>query len=222
MELTLIAKVKNDFPTKFGLPRQSGLSSSLISQIVFEKEFSLYEAFKGIEDFSHLYVIWGFSEAQTEGWSPTVRPPRLGGNKRMGVFATRSPYRPNSLGITIVKLLKVTKDNGRIVLEVAGGDMMDGTPVYDIKPYLPFADSVPDAVGGFADGVRDHFLEVNYAVDPTSRLPQDKLDTLNEILSQDPRPSYQNDPDRIYGFSYAGREVKFRVDGTILTVTDII
>lgn len=222
MELKLIAKVKNDFPTKFGLPRQSGLSSSLISQIVFEKEFSLYEAFKGIEDFSHLYVIWGFSKAQTEGWSPTVRPPRLGGNKRMGVFATRSPYRPNSLGITVVKLLKVTKDNGRIVLEVAGGDMMDGTPVYDIKPYLSFADSVPDAVGGFADGVRDHTLDVKYEINPTSKLPQDKLDTLNEILSQDPRPSYQNDPDRIYGFSYAGREVKFRVDGTVLTVTDII
>ncbi len=222
MELTLIAKVKNDFPTKFGLPRQSGLSSSLISQIVFEREYSVDEAFRGIEDFSHLYVVWGFSEAQTEGWSPTVRPPRLGGNKRMGVFATRSPYRPNSLGITVVKLLKVTKDDGRIALEVAGGDMMDGTPVYDIKPYLPFADSVPGAVGGFADGVKDHFLCVKYDVETASKLPQDKLDTLNEILSQDPRPSYQNDPERIYGFSYAGREVKFKVDGTTLTVTEII
>lgn len=222
MELTLIAKVKNDFPTKFGLPRQGGLSSSLISQIVFEKEYSVDEAFRGIEDFSHLYVIWGFSKSHVDSWSPTVRPPRLGGNKRMGVFATRSPNRPNSLGITVVKLLGIMKDNGRIILNVSGGDMMDGTPVYDIKPYLPFADSVPEAVGGFAESVRDHALDVSFSFDPSDKLPQDKLDTLREILSQDPRPSYQNDPNRIYGFSYAGREVKFIVDGKSLTVTDII
>lgn len=221
MDLKVIAKVKNDFPTKFGLPRQSGLSD-VLSEIVFEKEYSIDDAFRGIEEFSHLIIIWGFSEAERENWSPTVRPPRLGGNKRVGVFASRSPYRPNSIGLTVVKLISIEKREGKTVLTVSGADMMCGTPVYDVKPYLSFADAVPDAVSGFADGVKDHSLDVVMERDFSNILDQERLDSLNQILSQDPRPSYQNDPERIYGFEYADCEVKFSVtDNKTLYVKSI-
>lgn len=220
MELKTIAKIKNDFPTKFGLPRQSGLSD-FKSEIIFEKEYSVDEAFRGIEEFSHLIIIWGFSEAERDNWSPTVRPPRLGGNKRVGVFATRSPYRPNSIGLTVVKLISVAKRDGRVVLTVSGADMMNGTPIYDVKPYLSFADSVPDAVSGFADGVKDHSLDVVIENDVAGILTPEHRETLTQILAQDPRPSYQNDPDRVYGFEYAGCEVKFTVNGKILYVKSI-
>ncbi len=220
MELKIIAKIKNDFPTKFGLPRQSGLSGFL-TEIVFEKEYSVDEAFRGIEEFSHLIVIWGFSEAERENWSPTVRPPRLGGNKRVGVFASRSPYRPNSIGLTVVKLVSIKKRDGRTVLTVSGADMMSGTPIYDIKPYLSFADAVPDAISGFADGVKDLSLDVVFDDDFSSVLDNARLTSLKEILAQDPRPSYQNDPDRIYGFEYADCEVKFTVTDDTLFVKSI-
>ena len=220
MELKTIASIKNDFPTKFGLPRQSGLSD-FKSEIIFEKEYSVDEAFRGIEEFSHLIIIWGFSESERENWSPTVRPPRLGGNKRVGVFATRSPYRPNSIGLTVVKLLSVKKRDGRTVLTVSGADMMSGTPIYDVKPYLSFADAVPDAVSGFADGVKDLSLTVEYDKDYSEILDTERLNSLTEILSQDPRPSYQNDPERIYGFEYADCEVKFTVNGKTLYVKSI-
>ncbi len=220
MELKIIARIKNDFPTKFGLPRQSGLSGFL-SEIVFEKEYSVDEAFRGIEEFSHLIVIWGFSEAERENWSPTVRPPRLGGNKRVGVFATRSPYRPNSIGLTVVKLVSLEKRDGRIVITVSGADMMSGTPVYDVKPYLSFADSVPHALSGFADGVKDHSLDVVIGNDYSSLLDAERLNALIEILAQDPRPSYQNDPERVYGFKYADCEVKFTVNEKTLYVKSI-
>lgn len=220
MELKIIAKISNDFPTKFGLPRQSGLSN-FESEIVFEKEYSVLEAFRGIEGFSHLIVIWGFSEAERDGWSPTVRPPRLGGNKRVGVFATRSPFRPNSLGLTVVKLTSVKKRDDSIVLTVTGADMMNGTPVYDIKPYISFADCVPDAVGGFADGVKDKKLNVVFECDTNVDALKGKIDYLVEILSQDPRPGYQNDSDRIYGFEYSGCEIKFSVSDDCLYVKSI-
>ena len=220
MELKTIARIINDFPTKFGLPRQSGLSD-FKSEIIFEKEYSVDEAFRGIEEFSHLIIIWGFSEAERENWSPTVRPPRLGGNKRVGVFATRSPYRPNSIGLTVVKLISVAKRDGRVILTVSGADMMNGTPIYDVKPYLSFADSVPDAVSGFADGVKDHSLDVVIEKDVAGILTPEHRETLIQILAQDPRPSYQNDPDRVYGFEYAGCEVKFTVNGKTLYVKSI-
>ncbi len=220
MELKVIAKVKNDFPTKFGLPRQSGLSGFL-SEIIFEKEYSVDEAFRGIDEFSHLIVIWGFSESERENWSPTVRPPRLGGNKRVGVFATRSPYRPNTIGLTVVKLVSVEKRDGRKVLVVSGADMMNGTPIYDIKPYLSFADAVPDAISGFADGVKDLSLDVVIECEYSNALDDKRLNALIEILSQDPRPSYQTDPDRVYGFQYADCEVKFTVAENTLYVKSI-
>lgn len=220
MELKTIARIKNDFPTKFGLPRQSGLSD-FKSEIIFEKEYSVDEAFRGIDEFSHLIIIWGFSEAERVNWSPTVRPPRLGGNKRVGVFATRSPFRPNSIGLTVVKLISVNKRDGRVVLTVSGADMMSGTPIYDVKPYLSFADAIPAAVSGFADGVKDHSLDVIIEDDLNNPLPPESFEALIQILSQDPRPSYQNDPTRIYGFEYADCEVKFTVNGKILYVKSI-
>ncbi len=220
MELKKIAIIVNDFPTKFGLPRQSGLSD-FKSEIIFEKEYSVDEAFRGIEEFSHLIIIWGFSEAERDKWSPTVRPPRLGGNKRVGVFATRSPFRPNSIGLTVVKLVSVNKRDGRVLLTVSGADMMNGTPIYDVKPYLSFADSVPDAVSGFADGVKDHSLDVIIEKDAENVLTPERCESLTQILAQDPRPSYQDDPDRVYGFEYAGCEVKFTVNGKTLYVKSI-
>lgn len=220
MELKTIARVVNDFPTKFGLPRQSGLSE-FRSEIILEKEYSVDEAFRGIEEYSHLIIIWGFSEAERENWSPTVRPPRLGGNKRVGVFATRSPFRPNPIGLTVVRLNSVARKNGRIVLTVSGADMMSGTPVYDIKPYLSFADAVPNALSGFADGVKDVSLDVSISGEYVELLGEERYSALIEILSQDPRPSYQNDPTRVYGFEYAGYEIKFTVNDKSLAVNEI-
>ncbi|MBP1535567.1 MAG: tRNA (N6-threonylcarbamoyladenosine(37)-N6)-methyltransferase TrmO [Ruminococcus sp.] len=220
--MNIIAKIHTDLPTKFGLPRQSSLIDELEGLIIFEPEYRSAEALRGIEGFSHLWLIWEFSEAVRENWSPTVRPPRLGGNKRMGVFATRSPFRPNPIGLSCVRLIGVEKTaNSGLAIRVSGIDMMDGTPIYDIKPYLPAADCHPEASGGFAKEVEGHHLEVGFPEDLLKKVPKDKQNALTALLAQDPRPSYQNDPDRIYGFCYAGLEVKFRVDGEKLYVTDI-
>ena len=215
MIMVVIARIRNDFPTKFGLPRQSGLAPSLRSKIVFEPAYRQAEALRGIEGFSHIWLIWGFSESQ--GWSPTVRPPRLGGNVRMGVFATRSPFRPNPLGLSSVRLEAVEKDgdNG-LVLIVSGADLMDGTPIYDIKPYLPEADSHPDATDGFVGENAQRLLEVDIAPGLAASLSPDQLVTLREILAQDPRPAFHDDPERIYGLSYAGCDVHFTVAGGLL------
>ena len=215
----IIARIHTDFPTKFGIPRQSGLVSALKSMIVFEPEYRNPEALRGLDGFSHIWLIWGFSEAECGEWSPTVRPPRLGGNKRMGVFATRSPFRPNSLGLSSVKLDKIElhPDFGT-VLHVSGADLMDNTPIYDIKPYLPYTDSHPDAVGGFADPVKDNTLEVEFPEEWLRLIPENKREALLEVLANDPRPSYQNDPERIYGFEFAGFEIKFTVEGNVLKV----
>ena len=221
MELKKIAVMRSDLTSKFGLPRQGTLIKDLLGEIVIEKEYSVSEAFRGIEEYSHLYIMWGFSENEGHPWSPTVRPPRLGGNKRVGVFATRSPFRPNPLGLTIVELKGMRNESGRIVLEVAGSDLMDGTPIYDIKPYLPYVDSHPEANGGFAEDKKEYSLKVDIPQVLANKLPDNKLNALIELLSHDPRPSYQADPDRIYGFPYAGREVRFRVDGDTLHVTEI-
>ncbi len=221
MELKPIAAIRSDFPTKFGLPRQSGLVEELKSFIVFEKEYSAPAAFAGLEDYSHIWVLWGFSEAIREGWSPTVRPPRLGGNIRKGVFATRSPFRPNPIGLSCVRLLRICREGGRTVLEVAGADMTDGTPVYDIKPYLPYTDSREGAVGGFADALIGDRLSVVFPPALYERLPEDRREALIKLLRSDPRPSYQNDPERVYGFRFAGYEVRFTVSEGVLTVCQI-
>lgn len=218
MELKVIATVKSDFPTKFGLPRQSGIISGLRSYIVFEKEYSVPEAFRGLEDYSHIWVVWGFSEAVREGWSPTVRPPRLGGNTRMGVFATRSPFRPNSVGLSCVRLIGISRRDGRTVLQIDGGDMMDGTPIYDIKPYLPFTDAHTDASCGFAGAVVGDRLEAVIPDHIAALIPEDKREPLLEILRSDPRPSYQDQPDRVYGFGFAGLEIRFTVRNGVAEV----
>lgn len=224
MEYTIkpIAHIYNDLTTKFGVPRQSGLARSLMSEIVFEPEFRVSEALRGIEDFSHVWLIWSFSEARRESWSPTVRPPRLGGNERLGVFATRSPYRPNSLALSCVKLEGVEKREGKgDVLIVSGADLMNGTPIYDVKPYLPYADAIPDAVGGFApDGGKT--LCVVDENDALSVLPESKRTALTELLARDPRPQYHDDSERVYGMAFGGYEVKFRVDGERLYIMSII
>ncbi len=221
MELKIIARIKNDFPTKFGLPRQSGLSD-FKSEIVFEKEYSVEEAFRGMDEFSHLIIIWGFSEAERDDWSPTVRPPRLGGNKRVGVFATRSPFRPNSIGLSSVKLLGVEKTENGTALRVSGADLMDGTPIYDIKPYLPYTDCHPDAIGGFADEKLKDALAVDFKEELLNKIPEDKRSALIELLSEDPRPHYITDDDRVYGFEFANTEIKFTVKENLLTVTEVI
>jgi len=219
----VIGHIYTDFPTKFGIPRQSGLASSLTGVIRFTKEYQNPDALRGIEDFSHLWLLWLFSEAVREGdgehFTPTVRPPRLGGNTKMGVFATRSPFRPNPIGLSSVKLLGVrTEENGETVLVVSGADLMNGTPIYDIKPYLPYTDSHPDAIGGFADEKFDYRLKVEFPQELLEKLPKDKHSSILEILSEDPRPAYQNDPERVYGFPFAGHEICFRVENGTLTV----
>ena len=208
--MEVIARIHNDFPTKFGLPRQSSLAPSLRSKIVFEPPFRIAEALRGLEDFSHIWLIWGFSES--EGWSPTVRPPRLGGNVRMGVFATRSPFRPNPIGLSSVRLEAIEDDgaNGK-VLVVTGADLMDGTPVYDIKPYLPGVDAHPEATDGFVGAHRQQLLSVELAPELAASLTDNQRATLCEILAQDPRPAYHDDPHRNYGLSYAGRDIHFTV-----------
>lgn len=223
MEIRPVARVRSDFPEKFGIPRQSGLVEELTATVVFEPEFRDPSALRGIDGFSHLWLIWEFSQARREGWSPTVRPPRLGGNVRLGVFATRSPFRPNSLGLSCVRLIEVRQDRelGPVLL-VAGADLMDGTPIYDIKPYLPYADCKPDAAGGFASIPKEAALAVDCPEELLEAVPEDKRAALLAVLAQDPRPQYQDDPDRVYGMSFAGREVKFRVAGERLRVTEII
>lgn len=217
-----IAHIYTDFKTKFGLPRQSGLVKEITGKIVFDKQYSIAEAFKGLEDFSHIWLLWEFSQAKKETWRPTVRPPLLGGNKRMGVFATRSPFRPNSIGLSCVKLEKIDYDNELgTVLYVSGCDLMNGTPIYDIKPYLPYCDSVPDAVGGFTETLGERKLQVNISDVLLGRVPEEKRSELLGVLQGDPRPSYQNDPEREYGFEFAKLEIGFKVNGENLTVTRI-
>lgn len=221
-EIQAIARMKSDFPTKFGIPRQSGLVDELRSTIIFEPEYRNPDALRGIEGYSHLWLIWQFSQAVRQGWSPTVRPPRLGGNTRMGVFATRSPYRPNSLGLSCVRLLAVedTKEFGT-VLHVGGTDLMDGTPIIDIKPYIPYGDAHPDAIGGFSDQAGDFLLDVVIPDDLLNQVPSNKQQALLGVLSHDPRPSYQRDPERIYGLSFAGYNIRFQVRENVLSVLAI-
>lgn len=219
--MEIIATIRSDFPTKFGIPRQSGLVEELRATVVFEPEYRSPDALRGLEDFSHLWLIWQFSEAVRDKWSPTVRPPRLGGNTRMGVFATRSPFRPNPIGLSCVRLEGIRREPelGH-VLEVSGADLMDGTPILDIKPYLPYADCHPEALGGFAP-TGGAELEVDCPPALLERLPEDKARALLGVLSRDPRPSYQHDPDRVYGMDFARHNIRFSVSGTTLTVLSI-
>lgn len=224
MGMKVIARIKTDFPDKFGVPRQSGMADELVGKIIFEKEYRNPDALRGLEDFTYLWIIWGFSLIEeTESWRPTVRPPRLGGNKRVGVFATRSPYRPNPIGLSSVKLAKIDYDaaDGPVIY-VSGIDMVDDTPIYDIKPYLPYADSHNDASDGFAKDTIDYGLRVCIDECLKKAVPQDKLEALIKALSYDPRPSYQYDAERVYGMSFTDLEIKFKVAGGILTVCDII
>ena len=217
--INIIARMRSDFATKFGIPRQSGLADQLRSTIVFEPEYRNTDALRGIEGFSHLWIIWQFSEAVRSGWSPTVRPPRLGGNTRMGVFATRSPFRPNNLGLSCVTLLGVeeTAEHGT-VLHVGGADLMDGTPIFDIKPYIPYADCQPEATGGFTDTAGAFLLQVDFPQQLLQRLPEDKQAAAIQVLSHDPRPSYQRKPDRVYGITFAGFDIRFTVTDDRLQV----
>lgn len=220
-EIKTIARLHCDLPDKFGLPRQSGIVEALEGRIVFEPEYRNPDALRGIEGFSHLWLIWQFSEAVRGGFSPTVRPPRLGGNTRMGVFATRSPFRPNALGLSCVRLLAVESDPELgPVLRVGGADLMDGTPIYDIKPYLPYADCKTGARAGFAPDPGTT-LTVVFAPGTEEKIPAEKREALRGVLANDPRPRYQNDPERVYGLSFAGRNVKFRVADQVLTVEEI-
>ena len=222
-EMKVIARIRTDFPTKFGIPRQSGLVESLKARIVFEPEYRNPAALRGLDGFSHIWLIWEFSEALRDGWSPTVRPPRLGGNKRVGVFATRSPFRPNSLGLSSVRLERIETDSEfGPVLHVAGADLLDNTPIYDIKPYLPHVDSHPDAQGGFAAPLTDYGLQVVFPPALLELIPAERRDALLGVLANDPRPSYQNDPERRYGFLFAGFEIRFTVLDEVLTVCEVI
>ena len=220
--LRVIARMESDFPDKFGIPRQSGLTS-LTSRIVFEPEFRDPNALRGIGGWSHLWILWIFSEAVRPGWSPTVRPPRLGGNERVGVFATRSPFRPNNIGLSSVKLERVEHtENEGTVLIVSGADLMDGTPIIDIKPYLPYADSHPEASGGFAAEKFGKKLKVDFPEELLSRVEEGKRDGLISLLAEDPRPAVQDDPERVYGMRFAGSEVKFVVSDRVLRVVDVL
>ena len=222
ISMDVIAVMHSDFPTKFGIPRQSGLAEALQSTIVFEPAYRNPEALRGIEGFSHLWILWQFSQAVRQDWSPTVRPPRLGGNTRMGVFATRSPFRPNAIGLSCVRLLSVehTQDMGT-VLHIGGADLMDGTPILDIKPYIPYCDAHPEAMGGFTQNAGDYLLEVDFPEKLKQRLPAEKQEAICQVLSHDPRPSYQKDSDRVYGLSFAGHDIRFTVKDTVLTVVDV-
>ena len=223
MELKVIAHIRNDFPTKFGLPRQSGLVEEIRGRIVFEKEYRNPDALRGMEGFSHLWLIWGFSEAVREQWSPTVRPPRLGGNRRVGVFATRSPFRPNAIGLSCVEIESIEPESPEgPIIHIKGADMMDGTPIYDIKPYIPYADCHPEATDGFTAENNDHRLTVEIPQSLQGALSPEKLEALRGVLARDPRPAYHDDPERVYGLPYAGVDVRFRVSGTSLTVTEIV
>ena len=221
--MQIIAKMKSDFPTKFGIPRQSGLADAVHSTIIFEPAFRDTAALRGLEQFSHLWLIWQFSAAIRSEWSPTVRPPRLGGNTRLGVFATRSPFRPNHLGLSCVRLLGVeqTKAFGT-VLHVAGADLMDGTPIFDIKPYIPYADCHPEATGGFTDTANSFLLQVDFPMELLKKLPENKRAAALQVLSHDPRPSYHADPDRIYGLRFSDFDIRFTVREQTLTVLDVV
>lgn len=225
MDVTIhpIARMRSDFPNKFGIPRQSGLVEELRSTIVFEPEYRDAEALRGMEGFSHLWLIWQFSEAIRDGWSPTVRPPRLGGNTRMGVFATRSPFRPNNLGLSCVKLIGIeqTKENGTVI-HVAGADLMDGTPIFDIKPYVPYSDCHTDATGGFTTNAGEFLLNVVFPEELLATLPEEKQDAAKAVLSHDPRPSYQRKPGRVYGLNFAGFDIRFTVEEQTLTVQEVV
>ncbi len=221
-QVKIVAHIRSDFQQKFGIPRQSGLVDALEADIIFTPEFRDPEALRGLEGFSHLWLIWEFSQARRAKWSPTVRPPRLGGNQRMGVFATRSPFRPNPMGLSCVKLKEVrlhTPDGP--VIRVAGADLLDGTPIYDIKPYLPYADCKPEAVGGFASAPKEATLTVTLPPELEEKVPEAKRAALRGVLAQDPRPSYQDDPERVYGMGFAGLDVHFRVEGGRLTVVEV-
>ena len=220
--LKVIARIRSDFGDKFGIPRQSGLVDELEATIVFEPEYRNPDAVRGLEDYSHIWLVWQFSRAVREDWSPTVRPPRLGGNRRMGVFATRSPFRPNAIGLSSVRLERVelSAELGP-VLHIRGADLLDGTPIYDIKPYLPHVDSHPDARGGFAGQFAEYALQVEFPPALLERVPASRRAALTGVLAQDPRPSYQHDPARVYGMTFAGLEVKFTVDGQTLTVCGV-
>ena len=222
MEISPIAHIETDFPEKFGIPRQSGLVEELAGRVVFLPEYRDPDALRGIEQFSHIWLLWEFSQAKRESRSLTVRPPRLGGNTRMGVFATRSPFRPNPIGLSVVKLIKVEYGTARgAVLHVAGADLMNGTPIYDVKPYLPYVDSKPDALGGFALSTSEDILAVSLPEELAARVPAGKLPALRRVLAQDPRPQYQSDPERLYTMSFGALEVRFRVEDGTAIVTDI-
>ena len=219
----VIARIHSDFSTKFGIPRQSGLVDAPRSTVIFEPEFRSSEAVRGLEGFSHIWLLWQFSRAVRDGWSPTVRPPRLGGNRRLGVFASRSPFRPNPIGLSAVRLVGVELGGGDgPLLHVAGADLMDGTPIYDIKPYIPYADAHPEATGGFTDAVPRRTLAVDCPPPLLEAVPAEKRGALLGVLAEDPRPSYQNDPRRVYGMSFAGVDVRFTVEGDRLTVREVV
>jgi tRNA-Thr(GGU) m(6)t(6)A37 methyltransferase TsaA len=217
-----VAYIRTDFKEKFGIPRQSGRAPSLTAEIVFTPEYRHPDALRGMEDFSHLWLIFDFSKAHREEWSPTVRPPRLGGNTRVGVFASRSPYRPNPIGLSCVKLLRVEeRANDGLVLIVSGADLLDGTPVLDIKPYIPFADCITDAKGGYASQHQNDKLQVIFPAELLNKVTEDKRQGLTECLADDPRPSYQDDPARIYGMRFGEYEIKFTVQKGVLTVNEV-
>lgn len=217
-----IARIHTDFPTKFGIPRQSGIIASIEGKIVFEPEYRNVEAVRGLEDFSHIWLLWEFSEAVLDVWSPTVRPPRLGGNVRKGVFATRSPFRPNPIGLSSVRLEKVEIDPKLgPILHVSGADLMDGTPIYDIKPYLAYTDSHPDAISGFASTPAEYLMDVDFPYALLQKVPEKQRESLIQVLAHDPRPQYHNDPERIYGMAFGDIELKFNVKGMLLTVIDV-
>ena len=221
--MKIIARIKTDFPTKFGIPRQSGLVDELVGEIVFEPEYRCPRALLGIEEFSHLWLIWEFSQAKREGWSQTVFPPRLGGRKKRGVFATRSPYRPNSIGLSCVRLERVVLDGEDAPkLIVSGIDLLDGTPIYDIKPYLPYADSRPDAVGGFGEQHKDDGIEVVFPRELLERFPEEKRIAARRILEQDPRAAYNKQLNYVYGLEFSGYDIQFKVEDGVLTVVDVI
>lgn len=221
--MRVIARMKSDFNTKFGIPRQSSLVPSLVSTIIFEPEFRNSDALRGLDDFSHLWIIWQFSEAVRSNWSPTVRPPRLGGNQRMGVFATRSPFRPNAIGLSSVKIVAIeTTAQYGTVIHVAGADLMDGTPILDIKPYIPYTDCHADASGGFTEHAGGFILKVQFPDCLLAKVPEEKRQALIDVLSHDPRPSYHGDSDRVYGLNFAGRDIRFSIKDSVLTVLEVI
>lgn len=221
--MKIIGHIHTDFPDKFGIPRQSGLIPQLKGSITFEPEYRNPEAFRGLEEFSHIWILWKFSKSEKERWSATVKPPRLGGKKRMGVFATRSPYRPNDIGLSSVKLEKIIYDSKTgPVLYVAGADLMDGTPIYDIKPYIAYTDSHPEAAEGFAGAVKEKELTVDFPAELLERYPEEKRDAIVGVLKQDPRPAYDRDETRVYGVEFAGFDVRFTVTGELLVVKELV